>query len=115
MKNRKIMFIISILFILFMLISNTSYSFNVSDLNGGTTASNLVSNPKLKETGNAVIGVVAMIGSAVSIIALMILGIKYMIGSVEEKAEYKKSLLPYVIGCACIFGASSIVSIFYNL
>ena len=38
-----------------------------------------------------------------------------MMGSVEEKAEYKKTLLPYVIGASMVFAASSLVSIIYNI
>ena len=50
-----------------------------------------------------------------SVIVLIVLGIKYMLGSVEEKAEYKKTLLPYVIGATLTFGASSIASVIYNI
>lgn len=115
MKNKKSIFIFLILFMLFILISNCSYAYDISQLNGGKIANDLAENAALKETGNLVIKVVAMTGSAVSIIVIIILGIKYMTGSVEEKAEYKKTLLPYIIGAVCVFGASSIVSIFYNL
>ena len=31
-----------------------------------------------------------------------------MIGSTEEKAEIKKLLLPYVVGCLVVFGAFGI-------
>ena len=37
-----------------------------------------------------------------------------MLGSVEQKAEYKKTMLPYVIGAALIFGASTISYIIMN-
>ena len=38
-----------------------------------------------------------------------------MIGSVDERAEYKKTLLPYVIGAGLVFAASSIAQIVYNI
>ena len=38
-----------------------------------------------------------------------------MMGSTDEKAEYKKSMLPYVIGAVLVFAASSIASVIYNL
>jgi len=38
-----------------------------------------------------------------------------MMGSTEEKAEYKKSLLPYVIGAGLVFAASTIAQIVYNV
>ena len=38
-----------------------------------------------------------------------------MMGSVEEKATYKKTLLPFIIGAAFIFAASTIANIVYNV
>ena len=38
-----------------------------------------------------------------------------MMGSAEEKAEYKKSLMPYVIGAGLVFSASAIAQIIYDL
>ena len=37
-----------------------------------------------------------------------------MMGSAEEKAEYKKTLLPYIIGAAFVFAASTIASIIFS-
>lgn len=48
------------------------------------------------------------IGTFIAVGALMIIGIKYMTGSIEEKANYKKSMMPYIIGCVILFGASAI-------
>ena len=44
----------------------------------------------------------------------MILGIKYMLGSVEEKASYKKSMMPYLIGSVLIFGAVNVTATIYS-
>ena len=38
-----------------------------------------------------------------------------MMGSVEEKAEYKKSLLPYVIGAAIIFTGTWLPQLIFDL
>ena len=38
-----------------------------------------------------------------------------MMGSVEERATYKKTLLPYFIGATILFGASVIAGIIYNI
>ena len=48
-------------------------------------------------------------------IGLMILAIKYMLGSVEEKAQYKKTMFPYVIGCVLIFGITNILAIIIDM
>ena len=45
----------------------------------------------------------------------MFLGMKYMVGSVEEKAEYKKTMLPIVVGMILLVCTSTIVSIIYNI
>ena len=37
-----------------------------------------------------------------------------MMGSVEERANYKQTLLPYVIGCVIIFTAATIVQGIYG-
>ena len=42
---------------------------------------------------------------------LIVLGIKYMMGSTAEKAEYKKTLMPYFIGALLIFGASAFAGV----
>lgn len=64
--------------------------------------------------GNQIIKIVSTVGSVASVIVLVILGLKYMMGSAEEKAEYKKTLMPYLIGAALVFAASSIATIVYN-
>ena len=64
--------------------------------------------------GNRIIGAVRSVGSIVSVVSLIVLGIKYMIGSVEEKAEYKKTMIPYVVGAIMVFAISNILSVLYN-
>lgn len=65
--------------------------------------------------GNKVVQIISTIGSILSVIVIIVLGIKYMMGSVEEKATYKKTLLPFIIGAAFIFAASIIANIVYNV
>lgn len=68
----------------------------------------------LKIVGNAIIKILRIIGIVSSVIVLIIIGIKYMLGSVEEKAEYKKTLIPYIIGAALVFATSAFVTVIYN-
>ena len=65
--------------------------------------------------GQQIIGIITTVGIVVSVVVLVVLGIKYMIGSAEEKAEYKKTMIPYIIGAALVFGASFIANVVYNL
>lgn len=58
-----------------------------------------------------IIGAITTIGVIVSVVTLIVLGIKYMVGSIEEKAEYKKSMIPYLIGAFFVFAISTVVTI----
>ena len=62
-----------------------------------------------------IIAVIRYVGVAVSIIVLLIIGIKYMTGTVQEKAEYKKTMIPYIIGALLIFAATTIVNVLYGM
>lgn len=44
-----------------------------------------------------------------------VIGIQFMVASAEDKAKVKEALIPYVIGCAVIFGAFTIWSMAVNL
>lgn len=63
--------------------------------------------------GNA-LGVIRLIGIGVGIICISIMGIKFMLGSVEEKAEYKKTFVNFTIGILIFNGVIIIVSLIYS-
>ena len=70
---------------------------------------------ELVEKAGTVLGIINVIGIVCSIIVLIILGIKYMLGSVEEKADYKKALIPYIIGFFLLVSATTIPNLIYIL
>ncbi len=70
---------------------------------------------KLQDTSSYVYNILLFIGMAVALIIAGILGIKFMIGSTEEKAQIKDALVPFVIGCVVIFGAFGIWKIFVTI
>lgn len=70
---------------------------------------------KVVGLGQTIVTVMQTIGIVVAIVVLLVLGIKYMIGSAEEKAEYKKTMLPYVVGAVLIFASTTIVNVVYQL
>lgn len=61
-----------------------------------------------------VLGFVRNISVIVAVISLMLIGIKYMLGSVEEKANYKATMWPYVVGCILAAGGTTIITFIYN-
>ena len=69
----------------------------------------------LGETAGFLYNMLLAFGIITAVIVGSILGIKYMIGSVEEKAEYKQTLLAYLISCVVVFGAFGIGKLVINI
>ena len=110
-KNKKnLLIILTILFFIIILNAGSVFAFSVTDLTGTQLTNKDVSN-----VGNSVITILTTTGSVLSVIVLIILGLKYMMGSIEEKAEYKKSMMPYIIGAALVFAASTIAGVIYRI
>lgn len=63
---------------------------------------------KMKEIGSFILTIVTNAAMILAVVVIAILGVKYMMGSAEEKAEYKKTLIPYFIGAILVFGAGAI-------
>ena len=80
-----------------------------------TSISSVSGATKLGNIANKIIGAVQVIGSISSVIALILIGIKYVMGSVEEKAEYKQTLKPYLIGAIMVFGITNLEVIIQNI
>lgn len=77
--------------------------------------SNVGDNTKILGFGNIIVWVVRTVGTAISVLMLVIIGIKYIMGSVEEKAEYKQTMWPYIIGAILIFAGASITNMIYEM
>lgn len=115
-KIIKIIFIIfiSLLFIQFyvnhVLAIQTGNVINPEDYAPqSTTNANGASG--LRDIGNNIVGVIQVIGTVLSVAALGIIGIKYMVASADEKAEYKKNLMPYLIGAIMVFGITNLLAL----
>ena len=74
----------------------------------GADKSVLSSEEDLQGFSGLFYNILLTIGVACVVITGMIIGIKYMIGSVEEKANYKQMLVPYLIGSLAVLGAFGI-------
>ena len=110
MNKIKIKVVSLITAINLMLFKARVYAVSLNDIDPKEPTGN-----EITGVGEKVIGIVTMLGSILAVLVLVILGIKYMMGSTDEKAEYKKSMLPYIIGAVLVFAASSIASVIYNL
>ena len=76
---------------------------------------NVTNATSLRDMGNIIIGIIQFVGSAVSVISLIVIGIKYMMGSLEEKAQYKETMKPYIIGAFLVFGVSNLIGIIASI
>ena len=63
---------------------------------------------KVKGTSDTIYRILLALGISIAVIVSGILGIKFMLGSTEEKAQVKETLIPFFIGCIIVFGAFSI-------
>lgn len=131
MKNKMILIIVLFISLFTAFGEVKVYGEESGDSPGGGGASSLIdplkfpdtykptegkdSEDKITTKAGVILGAINTIGVVVSVIVLMVIGIKYMIGSVEEKAEYKKTMLGYFIGAILLFGTTTIVNIFYQI
>lgn len=61
---------------------------------------------------NNIYSILYIVAIVVAVIALMILGLKYIVGSATQKADYKKTLVPVIIGICIIVFITTILGIF---
>lgn len=113
----KIIFsIISMLFIISTLTSYT-YAFSIGDIFTG--ADNFIQagiddeNPTIDDTNlenmsDLLYNTLLVIAIVVAVIVGLVIGIQFMTGSVAQKAKVKETLIPYIAGCIVIFGAFGI-------
>lgn len=114
---KKMTKIISAILMMMILLSVATTAFAANDSYDPIAIdgkSSKVSTQKITDMGNSAVRIVTTIGMVASVIVLVVLGIKYMLGSAEEKAEYKKTLLPYVIGAVLVFAAATIASMVFQ-
>lgn len=110
-KTMKILTIIATILLIISIGSSVVYGLTPSGLKANTSATGTTEVQKL---GQNIMGVMQIAGIVIAVIILMVLGIKYMMGSAEEKAEYKKTMIPYLVGAVLIFAASTIANVVYQ-
>ena len=117
--KKIIKFVICIIMIIAILILNTN-SVTASSLgdiinsgsnfiNSGANTNAIVPNEEgIRDTSNFIFNIVFTLGIIILIIWGMVLGIKFITGSVQEQADVKKGLFPYGVGCIIIFSGYAI-------
>ena len=120
----KIILLMIVFQTIFVPISNVEASNFIDDIisqgdeflqEGKNNQKGTLDQAQLKKSVNQVYTILFGIGTALSVAVAAILGIKFMIGSVEDRAEYKKTMMPVIIGIVVLFTSTTIVSMIYNL
>lgn len=112
--NKKIKIVSTVLSIILLvaMLSSVSMAFNPGDIVASISpTANTNTQSSVVSIGNQIIGIITTVGVVVAVVVLLVLGIKYMMGSTEEKAKYKETMIPYLVGAILIFGASAITKV----
>ncbi len=92
--------------------SDTSLSGVISGgdsfIQAGKDGSAKIDKGSLQNASSSIYNILLICGVIIAVLIGSIMGIKFMIGSVEEKAEIKAALVPFAIGCIVVFGAFGI-------
>jgi len=110
MKKSVVIILMLVLMIVFA--SNTVVALNVNQYTN--IYENSSEEEGLRNIGGKVLGIVQVLGTIVSIAMFIVMGMKYMFTSVEEKAEMKKKMFPFLIGAILLFGGTGILTIIAN-
>lgn len=115
--NKKVQKILSVLLVVMVILSIATTVFAEDGLGmspSDITPTKTAGGNTIKDVGQQVVGILQTVGIVLSVIVLIVLGIKYMMGSTEEKSEYKKTFIPYIVGAALIFAASIFATAIYD-
>ena len=112
-QKNKLLTILSILLMSIFLISTTCFGTLVDDFDKNITSDGN-DTKDLKDIGEKVLGIIKVVGIIISVAMLMVIGVKYMMGSAEERAGYKKTMFPYAIGAVLIFASTQLADAIYS-
>ena len=115
---KKSINVISTLLLTIMLVASIAGTVLAVDPNtvlNGLNGNGNVQTNDLTKVGNNIVTIIQVVGIVIAVIVLLVIGIKYMMGSASEKAEYKKTMIPYIVGAVLIFAGTSLVRVIYSL
>lgn len=105
--------ILSLIIINFFIFSLTMFSFagGMDPISIAWSGPDLTGVDTLYGLGNTILGIIQYVGAGVAVIATLLLAMRYMYSSPDDKAEIKRKLMPFIIGGVLVFGATSLVKI----
>ena len=99
MSKKVLSFFISISIILCMfLTSGVSYAEEIDPGTYKPTSEYGLDKGFVHRYGGSALGYLKYVSIMIAVIVIMFVGVKYMTGSLSQKAEYKKDLIPIALG-----------------
>lgn len=116
MSKKTIRIISTLLTIAMVIMMTASIAFAADNSKPSqfATGGSDVTNGALGSMGKNIVATIRTVAMIAAVIVLMVLGIKYMMGSAEEKASYKKTMMPYIVGAVLVFGAGFVVDAVFD-
>lgn len=119
MKQQTIKRIFTALFILSFLLSFLSTTFASSSepfdfTSYDSTTGNSDADKIAQTTMGTAINIIRIVATGTAIIMLSYMAIKYITAAPNEKAEFKKSAMIYILGAILIFAAGNILGMIVN-
>ena len=120
-KNKLLMKILVIMILLIIIISTNSIKiFASSEFKDPTEDPDdwqptITEEDELAGKAGVLLGVINVIGVVSSVIVLALLGIKYFLGSIQDKADIQKSMLIYILGIIFLVVCTTLPNIIYKI
>lgn len=118
-KTMKILTFIATLLIVIAMCSNVVFAATKLDPNDVVgkmeNSSGNANTNQITNLGGNILNILQIVGIVVGAIILVVLGLKYMMGSLEEKAEYKKTMIPFVVGAIVVIAAPTLTKGIFTL
>lgn len=113
-------------FLVFTVLFTTNYTYanSISDAlagadafikEGENQASEAMDTEKINEASSVIYNILLTVGMAAAIIIGVVLGIQFITSGVDEQANIKQALIPYIVGCVVVFGSFGIWKIAVTL
>lgn len=107
----KILIVVFVLLIISSLIpikvNAVSDMFQSADdfLAAGSSPTTVIDETKLQSTSGTIYKWLMTIAICVAVLIGAVIGVQFIVGSVEGKAKIQEALVPYIVGCVVIFGS----------
>lgn len=75
---------------------------------GEKEANGIISKEEMQQLTDTIYNILLVVAIVIAVLLAAILGIKFLMEGASGKAEVQKALIPYVIGCAVVFGSFTI-------